>query len=456
MGDCFLAELEYHGAAEQFETLLEGGNQTEAQAFINGLHPTDAAGIITELPPKLRAKALVLAHPEHAASIVEELDDDVRAGAIEEMDPEIAAAILGEMYTDEEADVLGDVDPEIAEAIMAKLDRQDAEDVRELLIYGEDTAGGLMQKEFITVPMHYTASETVVMLRQNATEFADFPVGYLYAVDEQNRLQGLVTIRSLLLCEGTAKVSEIMNPEPVTVTPEMPGEELVRVFERHKFLAVPVVDRDGKIRGTVLQDDALTFAIEESEEELLRASGILGGEELREMPIHSRVLNRFVWLGTKVLLNMIPIAVITAHESVISSLAAVAALMPIVSDMGGGAGSQAIAVSIRELSLERVKPRDYLEVLIKECSVGIVIGFLLAALLGIIFGVKQHDSNFGMLAAAAIGINTIVAVAVGGLLPLLLRRMKVDPAAASSPLLTTVTDTVGFWLVLTFAEKFLT
>ena len=173
------------------------------------------------------------------------------------------------------------------------------------------------------------------------------------------------------------------------------------------------------------------------------------------MPIHSRVLNRFVWLGTKVLLNLLPVAVITAHESTIASLAAVAALMPIVSDMGGGAGSQAIAVSIRELSLNRVKPRDYFEVLVKETSVGIIIGFLLAALLGIIFGLKQQNVNFGLLAAASIGLNTVIAVVVGGLLPLLLRRFRIDPAAASSPLLTTVTDTVGFWLVLTLADKWL-
>lgn len=450
-----MSELEYHSAAEQLEEMLEEGRTLDATALLNGLHPTDAAGIITELPSKLRAGALILVQPEQAAAIVEELDDDVRAGAIEEMDPGVAAAILGEMYTDEEADVLGDVDPEVAEAILAQLDRQDAADVRELLVYDEDTAGGLMQKEFISVPVYYTASETVIMLRQNAAEFADFPVGYLYAVDDNQRLQGLVTIRSLLLCEGSAKISEIMNPEPITVPPEMEGSELVKVFERHKFLAVPVVDSSGRIRGTVLQDDALNYAIEEGEEELLKASGILGGEELREMPIHSRVLNRFVWLGTKVLLNMLPVAVIAAHESTIASLAAVAALMPIVSDMGGGAGSQAIAVSIRELSLDRVKPRDYFEVLIKETSVGIIIGILLAALLGVIFGTKEHSLNFGLLAATAIGLNTVIAVAVGGLLPLLLRRMKIDPAAASSPLLTTVTDTVGFWLVLTMADRWL-
>ncbi len=449
-----MTELSAKERTEQLEELLDQGRTREASGLIAGLHHQDIAELITALPTKHRPQALLLLNAEVAADVVEDLDDDVRNSAIQRMSPESAAAILGEMYTDEEADILQDLPSEAAEAIIGLLEPDDAAEVRELIGYGEDTAGGLMQKEIISVPADFTARDTVRMLRKNAEEFADFPVGYIYAVDEQNQLRGVVTTRALILCKAAATVAEIME-QVESVPADMPAEELARLMRRSDYLALPVVDAGNRLIGAVLQEDVQDYELEESEEEMMQMSGIVSGEEVREMPVLWRAYRRFLWLGAKVILNLIPVSVIAAYKGTIEVLPVVAVIMPIVSDMGGGAGSQAIAVTIRELAMERLDARGFLSVVFKEAGIGVINGLALAVLLGTIIGVWENSVAFGILAAAAIAGCTFVAVIIGGLTPLMLRRMRIDPAVASMPLLTTVTDVVGFWLVLALATAFL-
>jgi len=437
--------------AKQLEELLEQGYLEEAGAMLEAAHPSDAAFLITELPSKLRPNALLLVNKTKAAEIVEELPDDVRETAISAMKPKDAAAILGEMYTDEEADVLQALKPEKAEAILKELRAKDAAEMRELMVYPEDTVGGLMQKEYIAIPSSFTAAETVRYLRANASTFLDFPASYLYAVNEEGKFLGVVTLRSLLLCEGSTPVEKLMEREPVYLLASDSAEEAVKAFEKYHYIALPVVDEEHNLIGVVLQEDAFDYAQKEGEEEMMRASGILGGEELREMPILARVVNRLFWLGAKVLLNLVPASVVAAHEQTLRDLPLLAILLPITSDLGGGAGSQSTAVSIRELAKERLQPKEYLEVFFKELPLGLLNGLILGTLTGVVMGLWKNNFAFGVLAASAISLNTLIAAIIGGILPLFLKRIQADPATASMPLLTTITDTIGFWLVLGLA-----
>lgn len=446
---------------ELIEQLVKDGRMKEAVALLCEVHPTDAAQLITDLPVALREGVLLAIPIDRVADIVEELPDDVRVRAIEAMEPKEAAAILQEMDWDEEVDVLQEVDPEHAEAIMGHLG-EEAPELRQLLSYDEDTAGGLMNKEFIAVPMNMTARETTLWLREKADEFADIPYTYLYVVDDSNRLGGVLSYRSLVLTSGDTPVTSLTDRESVSVPVHTTGEELVKLFRKHHYVALPVVDERGHLVGVVSQEDAHEYEVEETEEELLQISGILQGEELRDMPVFLRAGRRLVWLFLKIGLNLITASVIALHQSTISALAALAVLLPVVSDLGGSAGSQAAAVSIRELSLERVRPRDLMRVWLKELAVGLLNGVVLGLVVGLLAWLYERNMGhvgsavgYGSLAAFAIGVNTLIAVSVGGLGPLVLKRIGFDPAIAAMPILTTFTDFCGFFLVLGLAPNFI-
>ncbi|MBV6504066.1 MAG: Magnesium transporter MgtE [Fimbriimonadales bacterium] len=440
---------------ELLEALLDQGRTADAVGLLVPLHTADAAAAITELPPEHRAVVLANLEPDLAAEIVEDLPYDVVVRTFEDLDPEIAAAILKEAKTDTEADILQDIPEERAEAILARLDVAEAAIAREMLAYDEDSAGGLMGKEYVAIPPGLTSREAVRVLRSRRAEIREFPAGYIYVVDSHGKLRGVVGLRSLLLCDPDATIADLMNPQPVTVPPTMPGEELVKIFRRYHFIAIPVVHDDGRLLGIVTQEDALAFEKEESDEELLQISGIVTGEELREMPTLQRASRRLYWLSLKIVLNVAGAAVIAKYESTLAQMAAIAVLLPIVSDMGGSAGSQAVAVSIRELALDRVRPKEFLEVLGKEIAVGLFNGLVLGAIVALGAWIWKGSPMLAALAAIAVGFNTILAVSVGGLLPLVLRRFKFDPAIASLPLLTTITDFCGFLLTLSLASRWI-
>jgi magnesium transporter len=442
------------GLGEQLEELLEQSRLREARELLISSHPSDAAQAITDISPHLREVALRILPASHAAGIVEELPEDVAASALSAMKEEVAAAILSEVPSNVEVDVLQEVPEQKAEAILQKLEKEEAEEARELLEYEEDTAGGLMQTEYIAVPAHLTASETVRFLRAHAGEFADYPAAYLYVVDEEERLLGVLSMRNLLLCEPETPVTQLMNRDLVTVTPETSGEELAKLFRRYHFLAIPVVDAQGHLLGLVTQEEALRYEVEESEADLLQMSGIISGEEIRELPLLPRTLRRLSWLLIKSALNLIVASVVAFHEKTIQAAAALAVIMPVISDLGGVAGSQAIAVSIRELALNRIRPRDFLEVLLKETAVGVLNGLLLGVVLGIATYVYKQNWALSFVATVAIALNTLIAATLGGVMPLVMRRMRIDPAVAAHPLLTLITDSCGFALVLGLGARF--
>jgi magnesium transporter len=399
------------------------------------------------LDPEDAVRILVLLDRRHAADILEELPDDLAADALEEMQPKEAAEIVTEMVSDEEADVLQEVSEPAMEAILGHLDDAQEQMARELLSYGEDTAGGLMQKEFIAVGEDLLATDARRQL-QAISEYAEtYPYSYIYGVDDAHRFVGVLSLRSLLFAQPTTPVSSLISRDAEFVTADTPAEALVQIFRRRKLLSLPVVDGSGRMLGIVSQEDAMRFSKEESEEEFLRFSGIAGGEEVRDMPLASRAGRRLVWLVIKMVLNIIPASVVARYTHT-PAFGLLAPILPIISDMGGSGGSQAIAVSIRELSTGRIKAADIGWVVGKELGIGVLNGLVLGMLLGIGTLYFTSNSTLSLCVGIAMLANTLVAATIGGLMPLFLRKIRVDPAVASSPILTMVTDTCGFYFVL--------
>ena len=438
------------GPLQALEQLVVQERYQDAAALVSKLHVGDAADALQDYSAPQVACVLLLLPREQAADILEELPDDLAAAALDQMRPKEAAEIVTELTSDEEADILQEVSEPQVERIIEHLDTEQAQMARELLAYDEDTAGGLMQKEFLAMPSGLAKGDVVARLSALGEEGEFYPFSYIYVTDDNGKLVGVLSLRALLFTGANTPVAEILDPEPLSVPPSMPGDELVKIFRRSHLLSVPVVDSHGKILGIVTQEDAMRFSKEESEEEFLRFSGIAGGEEVRDMPLRERAGKRLIWLVIKMFLNIIPASVI-AYYTETAAFVMLAPILPIISDMGGSGGSQAIAVTIRELSVGRIKTMDAAWVLGKELGIGILNGLVLGFMLGAGAWFLTNNSTLAMVVGVAMLASTIVAVCVGGLMPIFLRMIKVDPAVASSPILTMVTDTCGFYFVLAMA-----
>jgi magnesium transporter len=232
-------------------------------------------------------------------------------------------------------------------------------------------------------------------------------------------------------------------------------DALLAFFDDHEFFGVPVVDEQLRMRGVVLRRDVLEAAASRADSEHMRTQGIIGGEELRTMPVLLRSRRRLSWLSVNILLNIVAASVIALYQDTLSSVIALAVFLPIISDMSGCSGNQAVAVSMRELSLNIVKPFEVFRVWWQEISVGLINGIVLGILVGVAAWLWKGNLYLGLVVGGALAVNTLVAVSIGGAIPLILKRIGMDPALASSPILTTITDMFGFFLVLSFATAVL-
>ena len=270
-----------------------------------------------------------------------------------------------------------------------------------------------------------------------------------YIIDDEGVPVGVVSLRSLLTSKRGEKLTEIMvTPQTVPVSATI--DELQDLFDEHNFLGMPVVEADGRLVGVVSRSAIDIAALQRAESEGLRRHGVVG-DELRSMPTWLRSRRRLAWLSTNIVLNIIAASVISAYEETLMAVIAIAVFLPMVSDMSGCSGNQAVGVTMRELSLGIVKPKDAYRVWLKEVSVGVINGIALGILIGIVAWVWKGNPWLGLVIGAALAINTVLAVSIGGVVPLLLKGIGQDPAVASGPLLTTITDMAGFFLVLSLA-----
>jgi len=333
------------------------------------------------------------------------------------------------------------------------MDEEDAADVRRLVEYEDDTAGGLMVAEAFTFRETETVGAVLRRLAGDEEDFERYRGQHPYIVDAEYRPIGVVSLRNLLTAKRSAKLTEIMAT-PITVPANAHLDELRDLFDEHPFLGMPVVETDGSLVGVVSRAAVDFAALERAEAESLKRQGVVV-DELRSMPLMLRSRRRLAWLSANIVLNIVAASVISAYEDILAAVIAIAVFLPMVSDMSGCSGNQAVAVTMRELSLGLVRPIDALRVWYKEVSIGVINGAVLGVLIGLVAWVWKGNPFLGLVIGLALGLNTILAVSIGGVVPLLLKRFGQDPAAASGPLLTTVTDVAGFFLVLSLASLFM-
>lgn len=435
---------------EQLRTLVrEEVAPGTLETLLQDMSGSDLAYALYRLNEDERRQLMTMVSAATAADLIGELPDGVAADIIEDMPADAAAPIVQEMSSDQRVDMLAELDEQDAEAILEQLDEEDAEEIRELIAHAPDVAGGLMMTEFAAYPMTATVREVIDDL--TAHEGYEFlTVHYIYVVVKKHKLRGVVRLRDLVFAPPETTLAAIVKPA-LTVAVDTPLGELEAFFDEQDLAAVPVVNDKNSLLGIVRRRSVLEALTEKSESDSLKAAGIVGGDELRSMPVALRARRRLAWLSINIGLNIIAASVIALYEDTLSAVIALAVFLPIVSDMSGCSGNQAVAVSMRELTLGAATPRDVFRVWIKEAAVGIINGVALGILLGLAAWAWKGNPVLGLVVGAALAVNTVIAVSIGGTVPLILKRFELDPAVASGPLLTTITDMCGFFLVLSLA-----
>ncbi len=435
--------------------LTASGDSIGLTQFIESLSPSETARAISRLTTEEQLRLLSLLSPGDAADMIEDIPEEQAADLVEEMPSEQAAAIMEEMASNHLVDVLGEMDDDASQAILAKMHREEAKEARMMLKYEPDCAGGLMISEFLAYKIDNTIQDVLDDLQTKRNEYAHFHVQYFYVTDRKGKLAGVLRIHDLLFPTRTTQLNQVMLTSPLSVPDKASLKELQEFFDEHHLFGVPVVDEKRRLIGVVLPDAIEEAVNKRKTKTFLRLSGIIGGEEFRTMPLLSRSGRRLSWLSMNIVLNIIAASVIALYQDTLAAVITLAVFLPMVSDMSGCSGNQAVAVSMRELSLGLVRPGELFWVLAKETRIGIINGLVLGLLLGAVAFFWKGNPWLGLVVGGALAANTLVSVTLGGMLPLILKKFKLDPALVSSPLLTTITDMCGFFFVLSLAAALL-
>ncbi len=442
-------------SVDRISTLIENEDCEALQRAIAETPHDELVHLVGVLDAGARSRLIEVAGIEAAADLLEQLPAIQAQQLLAQSEPEQTAAVIDELPSDFQADLLREMEDETAEEVLKLIQPDDAASARQLREYDDLTAGGLMITEFLQYPETWTIEQVVQDLRDKSAEYRDYQVQDGYVNGAEGQLLGVLRLRDLLLQPKETRLAEIMIPNPLSVDDHMPLAELHGFFQQHHFIGTPVVNEAKALVGVLQRGDVDQARIEQQDRSFLKRQGIVSGEEIRSMPLLQRSGGRQAWLSLNIVLNLMAAAIISHFESTLAAVIALAAFLPIISDMSGCSGNQAVAVSIRELMLGIAKPADAFRVWMKEISIGVINGLAVGTLLGGIAWFWKGNVTLGLVVGVALMLNTMVAVSIGGVVPLLLRKLGKDPAVASGPLLTTVTDMCGFFLVLSLASVFI-
>jgi magnesium transporter len=435
-------------APREVEEYLD--THAEEWTAIAGADPHDAADILEELGEDAATDLLADLEPDYAAEVLEEMHDDLAADILEELDPEKAADFLEGMPADEAADLIAALDPEAREEIFGAMEDPAVVDIRRLLMYPPDSAGGLMTTEVAKLPVGMTAGEAIERVRQMNQELED--LSYVYIVDDGDHLVGVLSFRDLVFIRPGVGLEEAMIHNPVAVGPHADREEAAELTHRYHLFSIPVVDDQRRLLGMVTNEEVIEAIQMEATEDFAVATGAGAGETVFT-PVLGSVRMRIPWLSLNLVMALLVAFVIEQQTGIISREPVLAALMPVIALLGGNGGFQSLAVVIRSLATDDVPRSQVFQVIGRQFSVGVLNGLILGVLAGALAifllesGVFASEGSTVRIAAvvalAAFG-NVAVAGLAGASIPLVLRKLGADPAQASSIFLTLITDLVGF------------
>jgi magnesium transporter len=426
--------------------LLRDGNLSEFFARARLLEPADLADVLALADEDERVEIAKLLPPELTGEALTEMPDTEHAEeTLAALTSEQAAEIVGEMPDDDAADLLGELEPEQQRRILSAVDTPERQEVERLLEYDEESAGGLMTGAMVTVREDLTVKDALESIRRQAEEVEDFTETYVVGPDR--RLAGILGFKRLVVGAPDRTVRELMEEPDVTVGPDMDQEEVARLMARYNVPSIPVVDRDGRLLGRITFDDISDVVEREATEDLLRFGGVSAEEDLGARWFEA-VKTRLPWLLVNLLTAFVAASVVGFYSNVVKALPALAAWMTIISGMGGNAGTQTLAVTVRRLALGLIPASAFVRVIGKEVMVGLACGVANGVVTALVALAFHQPPMLGVVICLAMVGNLFVAGFAGAFIPLVLERFRIDPAIASSVFVTTFTDVCGFALLL--------
>jgi magnesium transporter len=435
----------------RIRSALEAGQIQAAIKALTEMHPADQADAFSDMKDELQAELLPQLDIETAADLLEQLEDEEAASIAENLSTERLADVLDEMEPDEAADVIGDLKPERASEVLAEM--EEAQDVLPLLPYPDETAGGRMTTSFVSIREDVTASEAIEMLREIEPD-VETPY-YLYVEDKEARLIGILGLRELVVSPSNALVVSVMDGDVIRVRAEDDQEEVAQLMAKYDLHAVPVVDRSEVLQGVVTHDDIVDVIEEEATEDIYRLANVADPDLSIFSPLGLSIRRRLPWLYLSALTALLASWVISNFEQVIGEVVLLAVFQSVVAGLGGNTATQSLAMIVRAIALGEIEARDAFRIILKEAATGFLQGALVGTVVGLGVFLWKGNLMLGVVLGLALLGNMLVAGIVGAVIPLSLRALRLDPALASSVLVTTVTDSVGFGLFLGLAWIFL-
>jgi magnesium transporter len=436
--------------------IIDAEQRSLATGAVADLHPADLASVMHRLSADASHQLFSWLPADQAAEVLPELDDDYRSGLLEAQGAERVSELIGALDTDDAADVLANLHPILLEKVLPDL--EDEEEIRGLLEYHEESAGGLMEADYVTILPHQTVAEATEEVRRLAEDVD--PIYAVFAVDEREVLVGIVRLKTLLLSRNSALVSAIMETDFDTVGPHTDQEDVARLMERRDLSVLPVVNDQGQLLGRITIDDVVDVIREEAEEDMQRMSGLASDEELTSS-VWSICRGRLVWLVVGLVGAFLSALVINQFEGVLEQAVVLAMFIPVVTAMAGNAGMQSSAIAVQGLATGELWTSDLSRRLGKELIVALLNGIPLSlSVCGIVFmlyqfGIFSLDQAAAIRLALTVGLALftviVLAATIGASVPILLDRIGIDPALATGPFVTTSNDILGLVVYFTIA-----
>lgn len=437
---------------DRLSEALDSGVHSQVKQLLGSLNGAEIGDLLESLPQTRRQAVWDLIKTDLDADVLVEVNDEVRAGLIRDTAPDDLIQAMGDLDIDDLADILDDLPDDVVTEVLRAMDRQDRERLAKVMSYPEDSAGGLMNPDVVTVRPDVSLDVVLryLRLRGELPEVFD----QLFVVDRVGRYLGQLKLSDVLTKEPTSQVSELIDTSTEAIPVNMPESQVAIEFEHDDLVSAPVVDQDGLLLGSITIDDVVDVIREEGEHMVLTAAG-LDEEDDMFAPVMQSARRRWVWLGVNLLTALLAALVLYAFEPTLDQLVELAVLFPVVMSMGGIAGTQTLTLVIRGMATGQVSGSNSMAILRKELAVGILNGIVFSIIIAAIAFMWYGNAGLGLVMAIAIIVNLVAGALAGALIPVILKRMSIDPALAGGVVLTTVTDVIGILAFIGLASYLL-
>ena len=437
---------------DRINEMIEGESFEDLGELLKETHPADIAFLFPRFDRMIQSMVIDLLEPEKASEVLVELDDHAQEEVLKKIDDDRLAELVDELESDDAADVLGSVEPEVAEKVLESLSDDVREDVQQLLEYKEDSAGGIMSTELVAVKDELSVEQAIAEIRLAAEEVED--IYGVWVIDDGGKLQGIVSLKDLVIAGPKTKVHTLIDTDIRPVTVDTDQEEVAHIMRRYDLVTVPVIDSEGRLLGRVTWDDAMEVLEEESSEDMGYLSGT-GEEEPSVRSVFRSSRERLPWLITGLMGGIVSAVVMSRFVNSLEALITLTFFIPIITAMGGNVGIQSSSIIVRGLATGEISFQDTGQRVLKELGMAMFNGVILAAILAVIIWFWQRLFVESLVISFSLLLVILVSAMIGVTAPMLLKKLKIDPALAMGPFVTISNDIVGVFIYLYIATLLL-